>query len=142
MRGVLLLVGTALIAGCIPRGVVRDEESACRVAASMLHQPMSSAELIEVTATFPRANMYARRAYHARMAALVLTGIGAAGIAGAFVAGFATDTSQYDARVALYSVIGGTIGMGVGALLAGALMLRANARALNELAAATRAECP
>ncbi len=142
LRAALPVLVFALLGGCIPQVVTRDRESACRVARSLAQQPLSAVELVQVTTPFPVAHRYARRAYHARMAALVLTGIGAAGLVGAFVTGFATDTSQYEARVALYSVIGVTIGMGGGALLAGSLTLRASTRARNELDAATRAECP
>ena len=122
--------------------VVRDREAACRVARSVVHQPLSAVELIDVSAPFPRANKYARRAYHGRMAGLALTGIGAAGLVGGFVTGFATDTSLYAPRVALYSVVGVTIGLGAGALLAGALSLRARNRAVVELDQETKAECP
>ncbi len=106
------------------------------------HQPLSGAQLVEVTTPFPVANYYAKRAYHSRLAAIVLTGFGAAGLAGAFVTGFATDTSQNEARIALYSVIGVTIALGGGALLAGSLTLKASNRAVVELDSATRAECP
>lgn len=141
-RGIALVLCALSLGACAPQIVVRDRMSACRVARSVMRQPLSPADLIEVTAIFPRANAQARRAYHTRMAALVLTGIGGAALVGAFVTGFALDTSKPDARTALYATVGGTIGLGAGALLAGFLSLKAKTAAYTELDDATRAECP
>ena len=144
MRGAIVGVALAALAtiGCTPAIVVRDPVSACRVARSVLRQPLSAADLIEVTAVFPRAHAQARRAYHARLAALALTGIGAAALVAGLVTGFTTDRTQPDAAIAIYTLVGGTLGLGAGALLAGALASRARTRAYAELDAATRAECP
>jgi len=137
----LLLVAIAL-SGCMTPAVVRDRVSACRVARAMLRQPMSGRDLIEVTAQFPEANRYARRAFGSRIAALVLTGLGAAGLVGSFATGFAVDTSQREARIAIYSVVGTTIALGAGALLAGSIAIKSTGRAYKELDETTRAECP
>jgi hypothetical protein len=144
MRGAI--AGVALVAlasvGCMPAIVVRDPVSACRVARSVLRQPLSAADLVEVTATFPRANAQARRAYHGRLAGIVLTGIGAAALLAGLVTGFAADRTEREVAIATYTLVGGALGLGAGALLAGALAGRARTRAYAELDAATRAECP
>jgi len=141
-RGIVAIACALSLGACTPQIVVRDRMSACRVARSVMRQPLSPADLIEITALFPRANVQAKRAYHARLAALVLTGIGGAALVGSFVTGFAIDTSRPEARTALYATVGGTIGLGAGALLAGFLSLKAKTRAYVELDDATRAECP
>ncbi len=142
MRGAAICSCLLLVAACGPRLVVRDRPSACRVARSMLREPLSAADLVEVSAPFPRANRYARRAYHARLAGIVVTAFGAAGLVGGFVTGFATDTTERAPRIALYSVVGVTIGLGASALLAGTLSLRARINAVRALDEETRAECP
>jgi len=141
------LVAVAVVAflgggGCLPRPIVRDQDSACRVARSVLRSPLSAADLVEVSAPWPRANRLARRAYHARLAGIVLTAIGGAALVGAFVTGFAADTTQPAPRTALYAVVGTTIGLGGGALLAGTLGVRARTAAYLELDDATRRQCP
>lgn len=136
------LVAALGAAGCLPRPMPRDPASACRVARSVIRSPLSPADLVEVSAPWPRANQLARRAYHARIAGIVLTALGGAALVGAFVTGFAADTTQPATRIALYSVVGGTIGLGGGALLAGTLGVRAKAAAYLELDDVTRRECP
>jgi hypothetical protein len=142
VRAAIALSLIVALGGCLPTVVIRDREAACRIARTMAHQPLSATQLVEITAPFPVANHYARRAYHARMAGIVLTALGAAGIIGAFVTGFALDTSQPAVRTALYADIGGTIGLGAGALLSGWLTLKGSSQAVLELDAAARAECP
>jgi hypothetical protein len=65
-----------------------------------------------------------------------------ASLAGAFITGFTTDTTQPAAHIGLYSTVGVTIGLGAGALLAGLLEIRAKAAAFAEIDAMSRAECP
>ena len=141
-RAVTLALAACAATGCIPQVVVRDRESACQVARSALRGSLSPGDLVALSQPFPVAHKYARRAWDSRIAIYVLTGIGAAGLAGAFVTGFAVDTSQPAARTALYSVVAGTIGAGAGVLIAAAVASRARIRAVTELDAATREECP
>jgi hypothetical protein len=140
--GALGLVALLGWGACLPTPVVRDRDSACRVARSALRQPLSNADLVELSAPWPRPYQLARRAHQARVAGIVLTALGSAALVGTFVTGFAVDTTQPAARIALYSVVGVTIGLGGGALLAGALAVRARARAYTELDEVTRIECP
>jgi hypothetical protein len=140
MRALVPLV--LLASACIPPIVVRDRETACRVARSAIRAPLSNAELVELSAPWPNAQRLAVRAYHSRNAALALTILGAAGLVGAFVTGFATDTTQPAARIGLYSTVGVTIGLGAGALLAELLEVRAKAAAYREIDDMSRAECP
>ncbi len=138
--GVALFTG-AMLSGCVPQVVVRDHEAACRVARDMSGRAGSAAELVELTAPFPRANVYALRAYQARIATLTMTALGAAGIAGAFIAGFAVDQSKPEVRTGLYADVGVTIGLGVAVLVSGNIWARSTARAVAQLDADTRAEC-
>lgn len=131
-----------MASGCFRNNLVRDRESTCRVARSAIRGNMSPADLVIASTYYPVANFYARRAYHSRMAVIVVSTIGAAGLIGAFATGFGADTSQPEVRTALYSVVGGTIALGAGALLAGWVGNKARARAYQELDAETLKECP
>ena len=130
-----------MLVGCVPQMVVRDHEAACRVARDMAGRASSAAELVELTAPFPRANVYALRAYQARIATMTLTALGAAGIAGAFIAGFAVDRSKPEVRTGLYADVGATIGLGVAALVSGYVWSSSSRKAVTQLDADTRAEC-
>jgi hypothetical protein len=136
--GLIALGGAA----CVPGNPMRDRESTCRIARSGLRGNLSPTDLVWTSQYYPVANFYASRAYHARLATIVLTSLGAAGLVGAFATGFAADTSLPPVRAGLYSVVGGTIGLGAGALLSGWMGAKARTRAYVELDAATREECP
>ena len=135
------LATCALLAGCLPQAVVRDEEAACRVARDLAHSS-STKDMLELTAPFPAAHAYAVRAYQARVATLVMTAFGAAGIGGAFIAGFAVDQSRPEVRTGLYADIGATLGLGVAVLVAGYIYASASRKAVAQLDADVRTTCP
>ena len=135
------LATCALLAGCVPQAVVRDEEAACRVARDLGHSS-STRDLVELTAPFPRAHAHAVRAYQARVATLVMTAFGAAGIGGAFIAGFAVDQTRPEVRTGLYADIGVTLGLGVATLVVGSVYASASRKAVAQLDADVRTTCP
>ncbi|MEO6951332.1 MAG: hypothetical protein ABI321_05920 [Polyangia bacterium] len=137
----LQLATCALLSGCVPQVVVRDQEAACRIARDMGHAT-STKDMVELTAPFPNANFYAVRAYRARLATLVMTGFGAAGIGGAFIAGFAADTNKPEVRAGLYADVGVTLGLGAAVLLSGYIYASASRKAVAQLDADVRNTCP
>jgi hypothetical protein len=131
-----------LLTACVPPIVVRDYDSSCRVAAQMMNEPLTGPDLIELTAPFPRIYADAVRAYRARIAAIVLTVFGGAGLVGGFVTGFAADTTNPAVRAALGTDIGVTVALGVGAGIAAWAGGKAHQRALQELERVVRTACP
>ena len=126
----------------MPQVVVRDQDAACRVARDMNNHVGSTAEMVELTAPFPNANAYALRAYRARIATLTMTALGAAGIGGAFIAGFAVDQNKPEVRTGLYADIGVTLGLGAAVLVSGYVWASSSRKASAQLDADIRNTCP
>jgi hypothetical protein len=143
MKRVLPIVLLSFMAvACVPQVVVRDYDSSCRVAGQMLREPLSAIDLVEISAPFPRIYADAVRAYQSGIAGIVLSSLGGAGLVGAFVTGFATDTTQTSVRVGLGVDVGLTVGLGLAAIVAAKLGSNAHRRAIEELEQVTRNACP
>jgi hypothetical protein len=141
MKPVALVVAAAL-AGCVPRAVERDLPSMCRIARDVPVTELSLHDLVELTAPFPRAHHYAAQAYELRTGTYIMTGFGAAALAGALITGFATDTSTNQARAALGSTVGVTIALGLGAAIAGGRSVASRQKAIGELRDEVNHYCP
>jgi hypothetical protein len=143
MRPILPIVLLSFMASaCVPQVVVRDYDSSCRVAAQMLHEPLTGADLVEISAPFPRIYADAVRAYQSGIAGIVLSSFGAAGLVGAFVTGFAANPTETPVRIGLGVDVGVTLGLGVAAIIAAKLGANAHRRAIEELEQVTRNACP
>jgi hypothetical protein len=143
MKPILIVVLSSFVAsGCVPPMVVRDYDSSCRVAAQMLQEPLTAAELVELSAPFPRVYADAVRAYQSGIADIVLTTFGGAGLVGALVTGFAADTTQTPVRIGLGVDVGLTVGFGLADLVTWRVGACARRRAIDSLEQVTRTACP
>jgi hypothetical protein len=141
-RSLPLALLSFMASACVPQVVVRDYDSSCRVAAQMLREPLSAADLVEISAPFPRIYADAVRAYQSGTAVIALSSLGGAGLIGAFVTGFAANPTLTPVRIGLGVDVGVTVGLGIAALVAAKLGANAHRRAVEELEQVTRNACP